>query len=201
MSSLSPELTDKLRKTNYLFSIKKSKVHWSDYAAYEELYYSKYIKGVILMDVKFINPFIGSFLNIIPQFGITDIKKNKISIKGKELDSPGVMIILGIIGDVRGNVIYATTIEAAKMLASAMMMGAPVNELDDLAQSAISELTNMLTATAATNFYSEGVNINISTPTLMYGDFTANTNSEKTICIEMLVNNLPFEINISFENM
>lgn len=153
------------------------------------------------MDVKFINPFLGSFLSIIPQFGITDIKKNKISVRGKEIISPGVMIILGIIGDVRGNVIYATTNEAAKMIASAMMMGAPVPVLDELAQSAISELTNMLTATAATNFYSQGININISTPTLMYGEFTANTNSDKTICIEMLVNNMPFEINISFEHM
>lgn len=153
------------------------------------------------MDVKFINPFLGSFLSIIPQFGLTDIKKNKISVKGKEISSPGVMIILGIIGDVRGNVIYATTNECAKMIASAMMMGAPINELDELAQSAISELTNMLTATAATNFYGQGININISTPTLMYGDFTANTNSEKTICIEMLINDMPFEINISFEQM
>ena len=153
------------------------------------------------MDVKYINPFLGSFLNIIPQFGITNIKKNKISVKGREIKSPGVMIILGIIGDVRGNVIYSTTLECAKMIASAMMMGAPVNELDEIAQSAISELTNMLTATAATNFYSEGITINISTPTLMYGDFTANTNSNKTICIEMLVNDLPFEINVSFEKM
>jgi chemotaxis protein CheX len=153
------------------------------------------------MDVKYINPFLSSFLNILPQFGITDIKKNKISVKGRELQSPGVMIIIGIIGDVRGNVIYSTTAECGKMIASAMMMGAPVNELDELAQSAISELTNMLTATAATGFYSEGVNINISTPTLMYGDFTANTNSDKTISIEMLVNELPFDINISFEKM
>lgn len=153
------------------------------------------------MDVKFINPFLGSFLSIIPQFGLTDIKKNKISVKGKEISSPGVMIILGIIGDVRGNVIYATTNECAKMIASAMMMGAPIKELDELAQSAISELTNMLTATAATNFYGQGININISTPTLMYGDFTANTNSDKTICIEMLISDMPFEINISFEQM
>lgn len=153
------------------------------------------------MDVKFINPFLGSFLSIIPQFGITDIKKNNIQVRGREISSPGVMIIIGIIGDVRGNVIYSTNVDCAKMIASAMMMGAPVNELDELAQSAISELTNMLTATAATNFYAEGINVNISTPTLMYGDFTANTNSDKTICIEMLVNDLPFEINVSFEQM
>jgi chemotaxis protein CheX len=158
-------------------------------------------EGVLAMDVKYINPFLGSVLHIVPQFGIADIKKSKISVKGKELTSPGVMIILGIIGDVKGNVIYGMGTETAKSIASAMMMGMPVPELDDLAQSAISELTNMLTATAATNFYNEGININISTPTLMYGDFTANTNSDKTICVEMLLNGNPFEINISLEEV
>lgn len=151
------------------------------------------------MDVKYINPFLGSVLNIMPQFGLTDIKKNKIGIKGREIDSKGVMIILGIIGDVRGNVIYSTTVDGAKTIASAMMMGMPVNELDELAQSAISELTNMLTATAATTLSSDGINVNISTPSLMYGDFVANTNSDSTISIEMLVNNMSFEIDVALE--
>ena len=36
------------------------------------------------MDVKFINPFLSSVTNIMPMFGITDIKKKNISIKGKD---------------------------------------------------------------------------------------------------------------------
>lgn len=151
------------------------------------------------MDVKYVNPFLGAILNIFPQFGITDIQKNKLSVKGKQISSKGVMIILGIVGDIKGNVIYVTTNDGARIIASAMMMGMPVEELDEMAQSAIAELTNMLTATAATNLSSDGININISTPALMYGDFTANTYSEKTLCVEMLVNNIPFDINISFE--
>ena len=43
------------------------------------------------------------------------------------------MIILGIIGDVKGNVVYSTDIESAKKIASTMMMGAPVTEFDELA--------------------------------------------------------------------
>lgn len=152
------------------------------------------------MDVKYINPFLQSFLNIVPQFGISNIKKNKLSVKGKEIASSGVIMMVGIVGDIKGNVIYSTTDECAKRLASAMMMGMPVNEFDELAQSAISELSNMLTANAATNFSELGLNINISPPTLIYGDFTANTGCEKTLCIEMLVDDLPFEINVSIEN-
>lgn len=152
------------------------------------------------MDVKYINPFLQSFLTVLPQLGIQDIKKNKIGIKGKEIQSHGVVIIVGVVGDVKGNIVYSTTVECAKKIASLMMMGMPVEELDDMAQSALSEMANMLTANAATNFSQIGVKLNISTPTLVHGDFIANTGIEQTVCIEMFVEGLPFEINISIES-
>lgn len=66
------------------------------------------------MDVKYINPFLQSFLNVLPQLGITNIKKSKISLKGKEIESHGVVIIVGVVGDAKGNVVYSTTTECAK---------------------------------------------------------------------------------------
>lgn len=152
------------------------------------------------MDIKYINPFLNSFLNVLPQLGLSDIKRNKVNVKGKIIESTGVIIILGIIGDIKGNVIYTISMDTAMTVASKMMMGMPVTELDEMAQSAISELTNMLTANAATLLAEEGINIDISTPTLVYGDFTAHASVDKVICIEMLVEGLPFEVNVSLEN-
>lgn len=80
-----------------------------------------------------------------------------------------------------------------------MMMGMPVEQFDELAQSAISELTNMLTATVATNFSKEDININISTPTLVHGNFTANASSDKVVCVQMGVGDMNIEVNISME--
>ena len=151
------------------------------------------------MDVKHINPFLDAFTSIMPQLGLADVEKKGIKLKGRFIESPGVMIIVGIIGDIKGNVIYATTVDNAKKIASIMMMGMPVLELDELAQSAISELTNMLTANAAINFSNEDININISTPTLMYGKFTANSSSDKVLCVEMLINGMDFEVNLALE--
>ncbi|MBK1809394.1 chemotaxis protein CheX [Clostridium sp. YIM B02505] len=153
------------------------------------------------MDVKYINPFLDAFSNVFPQLGINEIRKGSVSIKEASVESPGVIIILGIIGDVKGNVIYTTTIDAAKSIAQIMMMGMPVPELNEMAQSAISELTNMLTANACMSFEREGINIDISTPTLMYGKFTAKASSNKVLCIEMFVNNMPFEVNISLDKL
>lgn len=153
------------------------------------------------MDVKYINPFQDSILNILPQLGINDIKKSNISIRSKQIESPGLIIIVGILGDIRGNVIYGTSVECAKEIAQAMMMGMKVESFNELAQSAISELANMLTANAATNFSNENIIIEISTPTLIFGDFTANASTDKVLCIEILVNGLPFYVNISLDKV
>jgi len=151
------------------------------------------------MDVNYINPILSSFANVLPQLGLANVQKKGISLKGKFIESPGVVIIVGIVGDIKGNVIYGITIDDAKKIASAMMMGMPVNEFDELAQSAISELTNMLTANVATNFSNDNIIINISTPTLIHGKFTANAIADKVVCVEMDVNGMTIEVNISME--
>lgn len=152
------------------------------------------------MDVKYINPFIDSFLYVMPQLGFREVIKQGINLKGKNIKSLGVMMNLGIVGDIKGNIIYSLDNGSAKQIASTMMMGMPVNELDDMAQSALSELSNMLTANASTNLSEEGININISTPTLIYGsDFEAKMNTDKVLCINLLVDNIPVEINVALE--
>lgn len=153
------------------------------------------------MDVKYVNPFIAAFINILPQLGITDIKKGKLSVKERYVKSPGVLINVGIVGDFKGNVIYGLSLECAKKIASAMMMGMEVKEFDAMAQSAISELSNMLTANASTLFSENNIIIDISTPTMIYGESTAATNAAKVVCIEMIVCDFPFEINIAIDNI
>lgn len=153
------------------------------------------------MDVKYLNPFLNSFTSVLPLVGLNNIEKKGLSIKGRHIQSPGVVIIVGIMGDIKGNVIYATTVDNAKKIASTMMMGMPVDELNELAQSAISELTNMLTANAATEFSNEGISINISTPTLVYGEFIANSSSEKVLSVELLIDGMSFEVNIALESI
>ena len=149
------------------------------------------------MDVKHINPVIESFINIMPQLGLTEVTKENVSLKGNYIESPGVVIIIGLIGDVKGNIIYGITIEDAKKIASTMMMGMPVDDLNEMAQSAISELVNMLTANVATNFSKENITVDISTPTLIKGTFTANASTDKVICVTMNINGLKIDANIS----
>lgn len=153
------------------------------------------------MDVKYLNPFISSFTSVMPDLGFSDVKMGALSVKDKEVTGSGVFIVLGIVGAIRGNVVYAIDIESAKQIAATMMMGAPVDEFDDMACSAISELTNMLTAHAATAFSTDGIIIDISTPTMLQGEnISINVSSNQVLCIQLLADDIPVEINISFES-
>lgn len=147
------------------------------------------------------NPFVESFASVMPQLGFSKVKKGNLSVKGRELIGSGVIIIVGIVGAIRGNVVYSIDIESAKKIASTMMMGMQVNEFDEMTKSAISELTNMLTANAATYFSTIGIPIDISTPTLLHGEnISVKMSSSQVLCIQLLADEIPIEINIAFEN-
>lgn len=152
------------------------------------------------MDVNHVNPFIQAFTTVMPQLGFANVTKGTLSVKGKELVGTGLIIVVGIVGEIKGNVVYSIATEHAKKIASVMMMGMPVEELDEIAQSAISELTNMLTANTATFFSNMGIIIDISTPTLLRGEnITVDMSSAQVLCVELLADSIPIEINIAFD--
>lgn len=149
------------------------------------------------MDVKMINPFIEAIMYIMPQLGFQSITKGKVSVGDQFMTSKGVTVLVGLTDEMRGNVAYNMTEETAKKIASTMMMGMPVAEMDDMAQSAISELTNMVTGNAATNFGKYGLKVDISPPTLVIGsDFKAKVSCNKFLVVEMIADSLVLELNI-----
>ena len=137
------------------------------------------------MDVRLINPFIGAVTGIMPQIGFSNITRKGISLKEKKFMVSGVVLTLGIVGDKKGNVVYSIDMDGAKKIASTMMMGMPVEELDDMSKSALSELSNMLTANASINFSNDGINVDISVPTMMYGEeIEINLQKDNIVCID-----------------
>jgi len=149
------------------------------------------------MDAKMINPFIEAIMYIMPQLGFQSIVKGKISVGEQFMLSKGVTVLVGLTDQMRGNVAYNMTEETAKKIASIMMMGMPVAEMDEMAQSAISELTNMVTGNAATNFEKCGLKVDISPPTLVVGsDFKTKVGCNKFLIVEMVIDSLLIELNI-----
>ncbi|WP_417203817.1 chemotaxis protein CheX [Acetoanaerobium sticklandii] len=152
------------------------------------------------MDVKLINPFIGAVTGIMPQVGFSSITRKGISLKGKKFTVSGVVLTLGIVGDKKGNVVYSIDMDGAKKIASTMMMGMPVEELDDMSKSALSELSNMLTANASINFSNDGINVDISVPTMMYGEeIEINLQKDNIVCIDFDVDGIALSVNVALD--
>ncbi|MDA0768620.1 MAG: chemotaxis protein CheX [Chloroflexi bacterium] len=74
--------------------------------------------------------------------------------------------ILGVSGQLQGNVLYGFAGGTGLAVASAMI-GETVTELDDMSMSALGELANMITGNAATQLSSKGYECDISPPLII----------------------------------
>ena len=151
------------------------------------------------MDAKLVNPFIDALVNVMPQMGFVP-KRVSMSVQNQTCKSLGVSLIVGFTKGLRGNVVYNMTEQSAKFIASKMMMGMPVENLDEMAQSALSELSNMLTANAATNLTAMGYEVDISTPSLTVGqDFQIKISGEQYLVVVMDLGGENMELNIAVQ--
>jgi chemotaxis protein CheX len=149
------------------------------------------------LDVKLINPFVDAVATVMPQLGFQNISRGKLALKEQYVSSQGVTVLIGMTNQVRGNIAYNMSEETAKSIASVMMMGMPVEKMDEIAQSAISEMVNMVTANAAINFEKQGMNVDISPPSLALGeDFKIKVSSTKYLALELMVDSNSIELNI-----
>jgi len=156
----------------------------------------------LAISVKYLNPFIEGASSILNQTCHTEVAMGKPHLKNSPFETDSVAVIIGITGDVKGQVIFTMTTNNAKKIASRMMMGMEVNELDDMSKSAISELTNMILGTTATNFSKLGVTIDITPPSLLLGNaMQISTSKAETLGIplNMAEIGVDFEINIALQ--
>jgi len=152
------------------------------------------------MDKELLEPFIDAVMSILSMIGVKDIKPGNVSIKKKLMTRKDVTVLIGLSQDMRGNVAYGLSEECAKNIASAMMGGMAVPQLDEMAQSAISELVNMVTANAATNLEGLGKSVNISPPTLVTGDnITVRISQVQALSVEFVTSAGVIELNVGLE--
>ena len=152
------------------------------------------------INVEYINPFLMAATNIIKDICQIDMQVGKPYVKQTAFADDSVIIMIGITGEMRGSVIIALTYNKALEIASKMMMGMPVTELDEMATSAISELGNMIMGNAATILSTNGVGIDITPPTLCRGNLTITQSYTKNICIPLSGDDITIELDVAVKD-
>ncbi|MDP4145902.1 MAG: chemotaxis protein CheX [Bacillota bacterium] len=138
------------------------------------------------MKVEYINPFLTASSDILKQVCNINVEKKPLFIKQGILNLKEITITVGITGDVKGNLILNLDKSTALIIASRMMGGFEVTELNEIAASAVSELGNMIAGQSGMHFSSLNKNIDITPPIMHINSKDAQMNYEQqTVCVPM----------------
>jgi chemotaxis protein CheX len=121
-----------------------------------------------MLKVEYVNPFLDAAFEVFETETKLKLEKGPLSMQNSSQTSQEVSVMIGVTGGLHGQVIYGMSSKTAKKVASAMI-GKQVVLLDTLAQSAISELGNMMTGLATAKFSAIYNNLAITPPTLIVG--------------------------------
>jgi chemotaxis protein CheX len=119
------------------------------------------------MKSEYVNPFLDSVSHVLKEIANLESNRGSLSLKNDREPFRDVSIIFGVIGDLRGQIIYGFDESTAKSVVSRMMSGAEINEFNAMEESALGELGNIITGKASIAVETAGYSINFSPPTLI----------------------------------
>lgn len=121
------------------------------------------------MNSEYITPFLQAVTSVLEPLGIAPISQGPIGVKaGLDIDRE-VTTVVGIVGDIQGNVAYSFATDTALQLVSALCKAATGNELDDQGQNTISKFSNTVLEHATSQLEKLGVHLEVSPPSLIMG--------------------------------
>ncbi len=140
------------------------------------------------MKAIYINPFLKAASYVFEQFQMPCQIENP-SIKSSPFSGLEVLTVVGITGDIRGQMYLGGSMTSILKIVSTMMGGVPVSTLGSLEQSAISELANMICGNAMSFFSNKEISLDITPPTLIMGK------QMEISAIKMRVLSIPLNLN------
>lgn len=120
------------------------------------------------MNVKFIKPFVEAAYEVLKVEAGVSVTRGGISLQKSAHTTNDVTVIISMVGQVEGVVFYGMSEQTAINIVS-NIIGQPFEEFDELAQSGIGELGNVITGQASRRLFEAGFEADISPPTLLQG--------------------------------
>ncbi|MCX8024919.1 MAG: chemotaxis protein CheX [Thermanaerothrix sp.] len=120
------------------------------------------------MNVNFLNPFVEAANEVLMAEMNVSTTRGPLSLHKSALTTDDVTVLISLVDELQGVVLYGLSYETALKFVS-LMMGQDFQEFDNLAQSGIAELGNVITGRATIKLAEAGYRTNISPPTLISG--------------------------------
>ncbi|MCL2840003.1 MAG: chemotaxis protein CheX [Defluviitaleaceae bacterium] len=146
------------------------------------------------MDASYINPFVQGAQKVFATICQETPSLGKVFVKPHPYAASAVSVSVNIIGAFEGEVVYSMGEATGCFIVSSMMMGMPVDSLqDDMAKSAVSELANIISGNVATIFSGKEILVDIKPPQLRFSakteDFPTASKVSKIVCVPLKFKN------------
>lgn len=153
------------------------------------------------MKAEHLNSFIQGAQSIIGTICGENAGLGKLFIKQLPYKSEDLSVIIGITGELQGDVIFTMNKNMAIFFAAKLMKNMDSSMVEQMWESAISEATNMISGKVASIFFVNGITIDITPPTLLLNpqpsQFSFIPEGAKLVCMPLVFENGGvFEIDI-----
>lgn len=135
------------------------------------------------VSVEHVNIFLVAAGKILKDMCQIDAKIGKPMLRDAAFTEESIVIIVGLTGQMRGQVMIDLEFNTACNIASKMCM-MPITEMNEISLSALSELGNMIMGNAATLFSTKGIGMDITPPTMSRGNVTFKS-GVKNLCVPL----------------
>lgn len=136
------------------------------------------------LSAEIINPFLSAATQMLKDVAQISTSIGKPAVRKAEFNKDTIVIMIGITGEMKGQVLMSFPNDVACLVAGNMCM-MPTTELNELHMSAICELGNMIMGNAATIFSTKGVGIDITPPAVCVGNMAIASSASQNICVPL----------------
>lgn len=121
------------------------------------------MKGVIQLSFEHIDSFVKAAYSVIESMLNPDVEAGRPFFNDQPLSKYDICVLVGVLGDLQGQVICGMSKETATKIISQMLF-TETTEIDEMGQSALCELKNIIVGTASSNLSVSGYECNITPP-------------------------------------
>lgn len=151
------------------------------------------------MRIEYINPFVGASIDILEEVLASKVDRGNIFLRPSNEASMGYAVLIGMTGQVTGRILLEMTEETAVKISN-VMLGESYETMVEMAQSAISEIGNMIAGRAITKLHNLGFVFEITPPTLVKGDhMEISTPSLEAVIVPLETPHGRVEVNVALK--
>jgi len=142
------------------------------------------------MKEEYIKNYLDAFKSVLESFTSNAVEFKSIDDRNMLTVNHDLSIIIGFVGDIRGQVSFIMEKDVAMSLSSILAGGMEITEIDELVKSAMGELGNMIMGNACTLFSKQGVAFDITPPTIITGQDFHISNLSTTFRNDIIIDGI-----------